>query len=86
MTTPPVCPAYVINLICTRRVHRGYGTLLITLESDVLLSLGLDRLSPQLICFHYDPDMSVLSIISQFVSSLISPTGREPRSELLEFI
>lgn len=65
MTTPPVCLAYVINLICIRWVNCDYRTLLITLESDVPLSLGLNRLSPQVIYFHYDSDISVAIIISQ---------------------
>lgn len=43
MTTPPVCLAYVINLICIHWVNCGYGTLFITLGSDILLSLGLNR-------------------------------------------
>lgn len=43
MTTPPVCRAYVINLICMHSVNSDYGTLFIAQESDNLLSLGLNR-------------------------------------------
>lgn len=32
MTTPPVCLAYVINLICIHWVNCDYGTLFVTLE------------------------------------------------------
>ena len=42
MTTPPVCLAYVINLICIHWVNCGYGTLFITQESGILLSLGFN--------------------------------------------
>lgn len=43
MTTPLVCRAYVINLICMHSVNSDYGALFITQESDNLLSLGLNR-------------------------------------------
>lgn len=42
MTTPPLCLAYVINLIRIHWVNCGCGTLFIMLESDILLSLRLN--------------------------------------------